>query len=205
MKRMPRRETGLVSLPREIRPGFSGTTRFRFLNSTGGQTISPLVAMGSVAFVGLTTTTARSMFSAVRIRQIELWSSPSSTPNSLLAEFTSTQSTDQPGNSADIHSAISIGGTFPGHLRIVPKRNEAAGLWIPLTDSSNDSQLLLNVPANTIADITLDWRIDFTTTSSISLTGTGWGAGELVYGPFDAITALSSSKWTPQGVDAHIP
>jgi len=149
--------------------------------------------LGAVCIQSGSTTLANiySIYSAVRIRKIEMWAPPANTniPVSVGCEFVTR--TETFGSSGLLRMNTSVGSNA-GHLVRRPPKNSLSDMWI--CDATSDVIVELYGPTNTIVDITYSAVTqDDTQGPTVVATGgtfAGFASnGRLVVSPLDGYTS----------------
>ncbi len=161
------------------------TKKFRFFASSGATNI-PITAsqLGALVVIGTSTTTAVQLFETITIKKVEMWATanPSSGANPAVScTFSGTQLGTQ-GDSIT-HSDMSIGNSYPAHVKAVPLPFSRAALPLAtLTNVGNQTVFVLNFTMNAVIDVVLDVKVTNDTRSSLnSVTLTTAVLGQIYY------------------------
>ncbi len=164
--------------------------KYRFVNGSVSAGVSSpitvqnlLMAAGSMA---ATTTTAYTIFSAVRVISVEL--------QGTITNFGTIALQWISGNaSAPLkHAAFTPSSAFPARLKEAPPPNSLASFW---QNANSPSAVLFEVEngsatssASILADITVELLMHDNSVGSTSYTSSGLVVGELYYWPVDGVT-----------------
>jgi len=132
--------------------------RYDFTFSSGGNANFTPSSFAFAYFIGLTATTARNQFTAVRIRRIEMWVPPSTNGgvNTASVEYPNVSSVVGSPGSRDVESvATTMGASECGHVVSVPDSRGLAGMWL---NNEDDTTIIvaINAPVGSLVDITYD-------------------------------------------------
>jgi hypothetical protein len=108
--------------------------------------------------MAINATTMYTLFTSVRIREIEMWGPPASSlaPVTVAVRFPAGVFSGI-SNPESVVSDTSIGATVPAYLRAKPPKNSLANMWV--SGDLNSSMMQLEFPINAIVDFTFDGSI----------------------------------------------
>jgi hypothetical protein len=173
-----------IRVPPQISTSLTVDHTFRFLvgasltsTITGGN-LSGLLGIASSA------TTYVPLFSAVRVRTIEIWSTPGG--NVSLRALSSQVSSAQVGSSEVVLSDYSLGQSVPSHILYRPRPGSAQYQWLSAANSFPVFSLMF---PNTVSiiDVHISGTIDLVNSAATISGVSGLVAGDIYAAPLDGV------------------
>lgn len=105
--------------------------------------------------MAINATTAYTLFSAIRLREIEIWGPPSSSlaPVTVAIRYPAGVYSGI-SNPEVVHADTSVGATVPAYVRSKPPKAAIASQWV--SGDLNSALFQLEFPINAIVDVTFD-------------------------------------------------
>lgn len=174
--------------------------KFRFTSSSAAGSAVTRGMLLNLVSMATTTTNQNRLFTAVRLRRIQIWGQPPA-----LGSATQTAIVEWLGNQAPstIHSDSSI-GIRPARIDTTPPADGSERWWS--ISGANESETLANlsVPVGGIIDVTLEMRLADDEGAVAAENGTGASAtiGKLYYNYLDS---FASKHYAPVGGITILP
>jgi len=139
------------------------TKRFRFI-ATAASTgvIISAEQMLAMFCMGTGTGSVNGIPNGVRLKKVKLWGPTVAalTPVTVSLQWISSPAVTSFGGSQKRISDTSMGSTFPAYITAAPEKDTIQAQWLTaFTGASEQSLFLISFPANSIVDVSLDYRI----------------------------------------------
>jgi len=188
--------------PPIIRGNVEGTHTFRFKQVADASSTVNLYAddLAFMMSVASTSTTIRTVWESIKLNRISIWTpsrqysgtlqDPRETSLTWLGEYTPR---------AEVFGTVNQ-QTGVCHINAVPPRNSGSGKWQKVSQGAAGQLLCkLQVPDQSIVDITVSFVFDDDTTSTLGVSGySGLVVGNLYYACADSY--FGSKKLQPMGL-----
>lgn len=173
--------------PPEIRPQITHHQRMRFRCTTAGSQSVSFANLLDTMFVAATAVTGFDLWDVVKVKRVEMWSSPTSA--------TTTVSVDFPGQlgvgAGDGHLVSDTSmGISPAHINARPSKFSTAGQW--QGSSALVAFSLLNCPLDAVIDVECSFRNSSVAPLSVAVAPVAAQPGQFYYRGLDGQTPAAT-------------
>jgi hypothetical protein len=191
--RGPRKGSGNAVRPPQFQPTCKFNHKFRFLCTAGGTVTVTRANLLNLLCVATSPTAADRIIEAIRLRSIEIWSSPpalGSAPLSVSVEWVGS-------NAPSIINSDTSMGVLPAHVRTTPPPRSSDEWWSMSGTDETDPLFTLILPVQSIVDVRVAVRlIDNEPQQTTSEILAGATLGRVYY---DYLDGISSGLLLPVG------
>jgi hypothetical protein len=179
--------------PPPVSPQVHLHQRLRFTCQTTpsvNQAITNLSLLGAI-YVASDAVTGWKLFSAVRLRKVEVWAAPvqGGAPAAVRVQFDEA-GTAEPSGSTKVHSDTSM-GIEPAHVVCSPDPKSACAFW---QGSSGATMFLLTCPVGAVIDLVVDYKRDQTVAPlQVNNALVGATVGQLYYRGLDGLALAGTT------------
>jgi hypothetical protein len=187
------RSSGAAVRPPQFTPTMRAKHKFRFLNSAGSTKTITRANLLNLVVVATTSSASSRIIEGIRLRSVEVWTSPPSLGTAPLSCSVEWVGSNAPST---IQSDTSM-GVLPAHVKSRPPPMSSNQWWSMSGTDETDPLFTIIASTESVCDVAVTIRYVDNEAATAGGSPTGASVGQVYY---DYLDGSASGTWAPVGV-----